>query len=153
MKKFTLNWYWLPLSFFLFFTSAVSAQQSDSSSITNKKILSVVHIKPGQTSGNKTIITPYTLVGNEVRIFPSSNPQSEIHLSVNKVNPQLLLLSSNTYLAGVTYRGAFWSTDGGGSWTGAEILPNNTPGRGDPSTAFDASGNGYIASMTPDPAT
>lgn len=27
-------------------------------------------------------------------------------------------------------------------------MPNNAAGRGDPSTAFDAAGNGYIAAMS-----
>ena len=31
---------------------------------------------------------------------------------------------------------------------GSDNLPNNAPGRGDPSTAFDANGNGYIATMS-----
>jgi hypothetical protein len=33
----------------------------------------------------------------DVRIFPSARPQSEIHLSINKQNPQVLLLSANTF--------------------------------------------------------
>jgi hypothetical protein len=91
-------------------------------------------------------------VGNEVRVFPSSHAQSEIHLSINKTNPQVLLLSSQNYIPNVTYQGAFWSTNGGSIWTGAETLPNNSGGRGDPSTAFDANGNAYIATMTLNPA-
>jgi hypothetical protein len=97
-------------------------------------------------------VTPYTLVGNEVRVFPSANPQSEIHLSVNKTSPQVLLLATQTYIPNVTYQGAFWSTNWGSSWTGTETLPNNSGGRGDPSTTFDANGNAYISTMTPNPA-
>ena len=86
--------------------------------------------------------------GNDVRIFPSTNPQSEIHLSISKVNGNVILLSSNTFPVANSWQGAYWSTNGGVNWTGSDNLPNNAPGRGDPSTAFDAAGNGYIATMS-----
>lgn len=43
---------------------------------------------------------------NDVLVFPSANPQSEIHLSINKVNPNVLLLSSNTFPAANSWQGA-----------------------------------------------
>ncbi len=83
----------------------------------------------------------------DVRIFPSDRPQSEIHLSINKQNPQVLLLSANTFPQFNSWQGAYWSTDGGVNWNGGDDLPNGAFGRGDPSTAFDAAGNGYVATM------
>lgn len=86
--------------------------------------------------------------GNDIRIFPSPNPQSEIHLSINKSDPNVLLLSSQTFPVANSWQGAYWSTNGGATWVGSDNLPNNAPGRGDPSTAFDAAGNGFIETMT-----
>jgi hypothetical protein len=85
----------------------------------------------------------------DVRVFPSALPQSEIHISINKQNPQVLLLSGQAFPVAPnnSWQGAYWSTNGGMNWVGADDLPNNLSGRGDPSTAFDAAGNGYVATM------
>lgn len=85
----------------------------------------------------------------DIRVFPSNIPQSEVHISINKLNNQSLLLSSNTFPIGNSIQGAYWSNNNGVNWQGADILPNNEFGRGDPSTAYDALGRGYIASMAP----
>ena len=92
---------------------------------------------------NSPVVCDY----NDVRIFPSTNPQSEIHLSINKRNPQVLLLSSQTNFINNSVQGAYWSTNGALNWTGSDNLPNGAFGRGDPSTTFDAAGNGYVATM------
>jgi hypothetical protein len=84
---------------------------------------------------------------NDVYVHPSSNPQSEVHLSINPVNPNNILLSCNTVPIGNSFQGYYYSFDGGLTWTGYDYLPNGGSGRGDPSTAFDAAGNGYIESM------
>ena len=111
-------------------------------------------VKPG-TQLSKIIdsdFSPNRLVTCErpdVRVFPSGTPQSEVHVSINKLNNQSLLLSSNTFPVGNSTQGAYWSTNIGVTWQGADILPNNAFGRGDPSTAYDALGRGYIASMAP----
>lgn len=87
----------------------------------------------------------------DIHILPSANPQSEIHASINKTNPQNILISSNTAfgLSNNSIQGWYVTTDGGQTWFGGDVLPNNGLGRGDPSTAFDALGNAYIASMAP----
>ncbi|MGN6605173.1 MAG: hypothetical protein ACTHK8_22145 [Ginsengibacter sp.] len=150
MRKFTPVLYVLTTSSFLMLGFTALSQRDTT---LNQNFKSIWHVntaqKITQTDG---AVTPNTLVGNEVRVFPSSHAQSEIHLSINKTNPQVLLLSSQNYIPNVTYQGAFWSTNGGSIWTGAETLPNNSGGRGDPSTAFDANGNAYIATMTLNPA-
>jgi Secretion system C-terminal sorting domain len=84
----------------------------------------------------------------DVRVFPSPNPQSEVHISINKTNPNVMLLSSNTFPNAFSGVGAWWTTNGGTTWTGNDHMPNNAQGRADPSTAFDATGNGYIAVLS-----
>lgn len=80
--------------------------------------------------------SPATLTpdATDIRIFPSSNPQSEVHASINKANPQIILFSSNTNfgLSNNSIQGWYMSTNGGQSWFGSDVLPNNGLGRGDP---------------------
>lgn len=83
----------------------------------------------------------------DIQVLPSSTPQSEVHLSFNPTNPLNILLSCNTYPNAYSEQGYFYSFDWGKTWGGANWLANNAFGRGDPSTAFDASGNAYIESM------
>ena len=85
----------------------------------------------------------------DVHVFPSNIPQSEVHISINKLNNQSLLISSNTFPIGNSFQGAYWSNNAGTTWQGSDILPNNSFGRGDPSTTYDALGRGYIATMAP----
>ena len=149
MKRFKLVLYCLTTSSLLLIR-VVGLCQTDTK--PNQSFKSLVYADTTQkTTQSEGSVTPYTLLGNEVRVFPSSYAQAEIHLSINKTNPQVLLLSSQNYIPNVTYQGAFWSTNGGSLWTGAATLPNNSSGRGDPSTAFDASGNAYISTMTTNP--
>lgn len=66
------------------------------------KAKTIINLAPGITApisypnnGNPNRITPCD--NTDVRIFPSTRPQSEIHLSINKQNPQVLLLSAQTF--------------------------------------------------------
>jgi hypothetical protein len=88
-----------------------------------------------------------TCDGTDVRVFPSPNSQSEIHLSISHANPNVLLLSSNTVPNAYSIQGAYWSTNGGLTWAGSDHLPDNAYGAGDPSTAFDAAGNAYLVTL------
>lgn len=108
----------------------------------------VTHPIGKDTTNQASTQNLYSCDGTDIRIFPSPNPQSEVHISISKVNPAVLLLSSNTFPVTNSWQGAYWSTNGGTTWVGSDNLPNNAPGRGDPSTAFDAAGNGYIETMT-----
>ncbi|MGH2642948.1 MAG: T9SS type A sorting domain-containing protein, partial [Chitinophagaceae bacterium] len=85
--------------------------------------------------------------GRDVRIYPSSNVQAEIHISVDETNPNNILASANTYTS--TYQqGYYYSTDGGSTWSGSDQLANSTGFvNGDPSTAYDGSGNAYISTI------
>ena len=89
--------------------------------------------------------------GQDVRIFPSANVQAEVHISINKLNPNNLVASANTYLPKTTYnQGYYYTLDGGNTWNGADQLQNN-PGLlfGDPSTAFSANGRAHITTLDP----
>jgi hypothetical protein len=90
----------------------------------------------------------------DIRVFPSPNIQSEVHISINKSNPDNLLASANTLL-GVTggnllyNQGYYFSLDGGKSWSGADFL-QNAPGQnilGDPATAFTARGQAILTTI------
>jgi hypothetical protein len=63
----------------------------------------------------------------DVRVFPSPHIQSELHISVNKTNPDNLVASANTllgiYSGNLLYnQGYYYSSDGGKSWSGADYL-------------------------------
>ena len=87
--------------------------------------------------------------GTDIRIFPSTNPQSEVNISIDPINSKNILVSAQT-IWGNSIQGYYYSNDGGQTWSGSDHLPNSAYGRGDPCTAFDAQGNGYIVSMSPD---
>lgn len=92
-----------------------------------------------------------------IRPFPSNKHQSEVHLSINKVNPLNIIMSFNVENIGgnehcticPSTQGYAVSTDGGITFTGSDLAPNNQPSYCDPATAFDADGRGYIATLSP----
>jgi hypothetical protein len=88
----------------------------------------------------------YAQFGNtDVRLFTSGNHQTENSIAVNPVNPNNILVSTNSSIANrQTY---FYSLDGGMTWAGAEEGPGNTAVRGDPVALFDSYGNAYYVTM------
>ena len=87
-------------------------------------------------------ITPYT-----------SDIQSEVSLSINPNNSNILVCSFNTISAGIHSQSHYISTNAGLSWSGSDIFDQSITNTysinvlGDPSTAFDANGNIYISSI------
>src|SRR4029078_7092648 len=86
------------------------------------------------------------------RIFPSPNVQSEVHISIDKNNPNSLVASANTLLGAqggkVLYnQGYYFTWDGGKTWSGADFLQNAHSQfiLGDPATAF---ANNHYAFLT-----
>ena len=65
--------------------------------------------------------TPGITDHNDVQIFPSANEQSEVHISTNMQNPNILVASANTY-PGNYNQGRYASTNGGVTWSGSDIL-------------------------------
>lgn len=98
------------------------------------------------TTGNSTS-SPGVCDGPDQRIFPTNNPQSEVHISIDKNNPLNIVVSANTYKNDYQ-QGRYVSNDGGNSWTGSDELVTNVPVAGDPSTTYDYSGNVYISTIT-----
>lgn len=103
-----------------------------------------------KTTANKPS-DPSNLItdGQDVRVFPSANVQAEVHISVNKQNPNNLIASCNTYQN--TYnQGYYYSFDAGNTWNGGDQLQNSPAVLyGDPSTAFSANGSAYITTIDP----
>lgn len=88
----------------------------------------------------------------DVRVFASPNPQSEVHISISPTNPSILVISANTVVASasgnmVVQQGRYVSTNSGGSWNGSDALIDGSPVFGDPTTGIDRFGNIYVASM------
>jgi hypothetical protein len=91
----------------------------------------------------QSVVVPNQLLSpsNEpdVRVFPSSNPQTENSIAVNHANPQQLMISTNG-TATSTGQTWFFSTNGGANWFGSETAPNNSANLGDPVALFNYSG-------------
>jgi len=80
----------------------------------------------------------------DVRVYPSSNPQSENSIAISEFNSQHLMISVN--LAGT--QPAFFSTNGGSNWFGNENDPGGYSNFGDPVALFDRAGNAYWVTLT-----
>ena len=97
--------------------------------------------------------TTLLLDANDVYVHPG-NTQLEVHISINKQNPNRLIASANTYI-GHASQGYYYSNDGGITWAGNDILENsanpNNPNlnwiNGDPSTAIDVNGKTFIETI------
>lgn len=111
------------LGLFLMFSNAAYSQGVDSVNLI-RSIMTATYLSPSapKLTQNTIVQNPDALVSKEIPIYPSTNPQSEIHISINKTNPRVLLLSSNTLLPNISNQGAWWSTNGGNSWNGAPVF-------------------------------
>ncbi len=134
------------ISFFILLSGLLKAQNYDS---IKTLIINKNYKQTKQDSQVNNLITPNVFCGgNDVRVLPSANPQSEVHISIDKTNTNNILASANTFTT--TYnQGYYYSTNGGTSWAGADQLTGSTTVYGDPSTAYDIAGNAFIATMSP----
>lgn len=103
---------------------------------------------------NANVSTSSIIDSRDVRIFPSPNIQSEVHISISKTNADNLVASANTLLGanGGDYfynQGYYFSSNGGKSWSGADFLQNAGDNAiiGDPATAFAADGNAMLTTI------
>jgi hypothetical protein len=92
---------------------------------------------------------------SEAALLGRGQAQNETAIAVNPKNPRHLLAGQNDYRRGDGACGADWSQDGGRHW-GSELAPLGftAPGftgarhywnaSGDPSVAFDSSGEAYL---------
>ncbi len=92
-------------------------------------------------------------VGTNIRIFPSVNRQTEVHISIDRTTPpyNYLIASANVMLpTGNFDQGYYYSVNGGSTWSGSDTYPGGA-NDGDPSTAFDADGNAFVSTLQPTP--
>ncbi len=80
----------------------------------------------------------------DIRVFPSTNPQSENSIAISEFNSQHLMISTNVTLT----QSAFFSTNGGTNWFGSESDPGGYSNYGDPVALFDRAGNAYWVTLT-----
>ncbi|MGJ0484671.1 MAG: HYR domain-containing protein [Methylomicrobium sp.] len=99
-----------------------------------------------------TGVSAQLVVGANVNISNLAGAQSEVGIAINPTNPQNLVAVSNQ-LGDLSQLGAWFSTDGGATWT-ANFIDENEDGFGandsrfDPNVAFDSDGNVYVVYST-----
>lgn len=101
-------------------------------------------------SSPATAPTPNSLTngqGDDVRLFPSTAQQTEVHISIDKSAPGNLIAAANVVANGSFSQGYYYSQDGGVTWRGSDSFPNGGAGVSDPATAFDAGGTAYLATI------
>jgi hypothetical protein len=107
------------------------------------------------TTANQPEGSGYIIDTKDIRVFPSANIQSEVHISINKKNPDNLIASTNTLLGIVDSQylynqGYYYSLDGGKIWNGSDSLKNVDSFEfiaGDPATAFAANGTAIMTTI------
>jgi hypothetical protein len=137
------------ISLFVVFSIVLKAQNFDTvkTLFINKSFTpKLQQTKDSQT--NNQVNPNVVCGGTDKRVLPSSNPQSEVHISIDKTNTNNILASANTFTTNYN-QGYYYTTNGGSTWSGADQLSGSTVLYGDPSTAYDASGNAFISSMIP----
>lgn len=78
----------------------------------------------------------------------TGNDQTEPSIAINKIAPNNLVLSSNVMFPGTGYTQTLYiSNNGGQNWVGADHMPNSYSAAGEPSVAYDASGNAYLTGI------
>ena len=96
-----------------------------------------------------------TLLGedDDIRVFSSSNHQTENSIAINPVNPNNIFISTNgrnVYNGGqyvTTHQTWFYTTDGGINWSGSEDNPNEILSGGDPVALFDYNGHAFYVTL------
>lgn len=78
--------------------------------------------------------------------------QSRPHISADPTDSRNLIVAANTYTSasGTRQAGYYYSNDGGRTWQGQNTLPNAIATRGNPVTAYDATGKAYLSGIMPD---
>ncbi|NOX89840.1 MAG: exo-alpha-sialidase [Calditrichaeota bacterium] len=96
----------------------------------------------------------YLNENNDIRIYSSSNHQTENSVAINPVNPNNIIISTNGRVVYdengnfvTVHQPYFYTLDGGITWNGSENNPNGIYSRGDPVVFFDVSGNAYYVTL------
>lgn len=92
------------------------------------------------------------VLGPNVNVSALAGPQSEVGVAVDPANPLRLVAVSNN-IADLSRLGAWFSADGGATWT-ANFIDETEDGFGatdsrfDPNVAFDSDGTAYVVYST-----
>ncbi|MCE1164520.1 MAG: T9SS type A sorting domain-containing protein [Bacteroidetes bacterium] len=86
-------------------------------------------------------------VGPNVRVLPNSNEQDELYLSYNSQLPNLMFGSANTTVGSSYGQGVYVSTNGGVTWYGTDLMPNEPSSTSDPAPAIDKNGTFVFTSL------
>ncbi len=79
-------------------------------------------------------------VGPNVRVLPNSNQQDEIVLCSWTSNPNVMFGSANTTVGSTFGQGVYVTTNGGVSWYGTDLMPNEPSSTSDPAPTIDKNG-------------
>ncbi|MCX6150012.1 MAG: hypothetical protein NTX22_05765 [Ignavibacteriales bacterium] len=74
------------------------------------------------------------------QVYPTSNHQSEVSISISPINSNKLAAGANTDPG----QGFYYSTDGSNTWSGNDHLLTTSVSATDPSLAFDRKGNAFF---------
>ncbi|GBD90636.1 hypothetical protein BMS3Abin04_01353 [bacterium BMS3Abin04] len=98
--------------------------------------------------------TVHLTENNDIRIYSSSNHQTENSVAINPANPNNVIISTNGRVIFdnngdfvTVHQPYFYTLDGGITWSGSENNPNGILSHGDPVVFFDASGNAYYVTL------
>lgn len=82
-------------------------------------------------------------IGTKVQITTSTNQKAECSIAIDPTNSNNILAGTMTLTGdNITKVGTFYSTNGGTTWSGNDILISEYDI--DPSVAYDANGNAYV---------
>ena len=79
-------------------------------------------------------------VGPNVRVLPNSNQQDEIVICTQTANQNFMFGSANTTVGSAYGQGAYMTTNGGATWYGTDLMPNEPSSTSDPAPTIDKNG-------------
>ncbi len=86
-------------------------------------------------------------VGPNVRVLPNSNQQDEVVLCSWTANPNVMFGSANTTVGSSYGQGVYATTNGGVTWYGTDLMPNEPGSTSDPAPTIDKNGTFVFTSL------
>lgn len=87
------------ISLFILFSSLLKGQNYDSlKTLFINKNYTPQFQQTNQDSQTNNVVNPNVICGGiDKRVFSSSNPQSDVHISIDKTNTNNIIASANTF--------------------------------------------------------